>query len=89
MDIIIGSFIGTVTTFLIWKSVEHFITKPKYAEFGRMSSLIWKFDWNFCLTDYGCTKVFKDGERTTYTFSGKWMYDLLMKDRPSQEKEYG
>lgn len=88
MNVILGSFIGTLLCYLVMKYQQKFIIEPKFAEFGRMSKLIWRFDWNFCLTDYGCTKIFKVGEQTTYTFSGKWMYDLLIKDRPSQEKEY-
>ena len=88
MDIIIGSFIGTLFCYVVMKYRQKLIIEPTYAEFGRMSNLIWKFDWNFCLTDYGCTKIFKEGARTVYTFSGQWMYELLMKDRPTQEKEY-
>ena len=79
-------FIGsTIVATIIWLYIK-FCVQPTYAEFGRMSQLIWQ-GWNFYYKDYGVTSVYKKGENTTYSFSGKWMYNLLMKDRPEQEKE--
>lgn len=72
--------------YVVMKCRQKFIIEPQFAEFGRMSKLVWEYDWNFYLTHYGCTVVWKEDERTTYTFSGDWMYKLLMKDRPEQEK---
>lgn len=83
---IISGLVGAVITYGAMKLLQKFHVEPTYAEFGRMSKLIWSYDWNFGKTSYGCTEVWKTGERTTYTFSGLWMYKLLMKDRPSQER---
>lgn len=83
---IISGFVSAACVYAVMKYRQKFIIEPKFAEFGRMSTLLWKYDWNFGKTSYGCTKVWKDGESTTYTLSGDWMYELLKKDRPSQEK---
>ena len=88
MEYIIGSFIGSCIIYSVMELYIHFIVQPKYSEYGRMSKLIWSYDWHFCLMDYGVTKVFKEGEMTTHSFSGDWMYKLLMKDRPEQQKCY-
>ena len=83
---IISGLVGVAVTYAAMKLLQKFDVEPTYAEFGRMSKLVWKYDYNFGKTSYGCTKVWKVGESTTYTFSGVWMYKLLMKDRPSQER---
>ena len=83
---IISGLVGVAVTYAAMKLLQKFDVEPTYAEFGRMSKLVWKYDYNIGKTSYGCTKVWKVGESTTYTFSGLWMYKLLMKDRPSQER---
>lgn len=84
--IIITAIVTSALTYGFMKLHTHFCVKPTYAEFGRMSKLVWRYDWNFGKTSHGCTRVWKVGERTAHSFSGLWMYKLLMKDRPSQER---
>ncbi|CAM0104071.1 hypothetical protein VPH5P1C_0033 [Vibrio phage 5P1c] len=76
---IVAGFVASTATYVIMKIIQTFHVEPAYAEFGRMSTLIRKFGWNFGKTSYGCTRVWKDEELTVYTFLGLWMYKLLMK----------
>lgn len=62
--------------------------KARHAEFGRMSYLVGHSGWNFSCTDYGVTHVFKEGENTSYSFSGIWMYRMLKKYSPESERPY-
>lgn len=57
MDIILGSFIGTVITYLVFSLYIKFVVQPEFAEYGRMSQLLRK-GWCFHLTDYGVTHVY-------------------------------
>lgn len=85
---ILAGFTGAMCCYAVMKCRQKFIIEPTYAEFGRMSKLIWKYRWNFCKSETGSTIIYKEGERTTYMFSGGWMYKLLKKDRPQSERLY-
>lgn len=85
-DLIISGMVGGFVMYLVMKYKQKFIVEPTYAEFGRMSKLLWCYSWNFCKSETGSTIIYKEGENTTYMFSGDWMYKLLRKDRPQSER---
>lgn len=85
---ILAGVIGAVCCYVVMKYRQKLIIEPQFAEFGRMSKLLWGYRWNFCKSETGSTIIYKEGEQTTYMFSGDWMYKLLKKDRPQSERLY-